>query len=172
MRRKLKEAAGLTLVEMLAAVAVLILLGLILNTGMQMAVGSYRTMIARSEVELLLSTLADALGDDLRYAQEVETDADGKLKTYQDASGDTVGLVIGPDGQAYAGDKRVLPPGAYGRGAYAVKTMDISFAEADSCFTVELKVGQKTGEISDERTFTVRCLNPYGGTPEEGETTP
>lgn len=172
MRRKLGEESGLTLVEMLAAVVVLILLGLMLNTGMQLAVRSYRTMIAHSEVQLLLSTLADALGDDLRYAQEVETDAGGKLTAYQDASGDTVSLVIGPDGQVYAGEKRILPPGAYGRGAYAVKTMDISFAEADSCFTVELKVGQKTGEISDERTFTVRCLNPYGGKPEEGETTP
>ena len=38
MRRKLKETAGLTLVEMLAAVAVLILLGMMLITGMQMAV--------------------------------------------------------------------------------------------------------------------------------------
>lgn len=170
MRRKLREKSGLTLVEMLAAVAVLILLGLMLNTGMQMAVRSYRTMIAHSEVQLLLSTLADALGDDLRYAQEVETDAGGKLRTYQDASGDTVSLVIGPDGQAYAGDKRVLPPGAYGRGAYEVKTMEIGFAE--ECFTVALEVGQKTGEISDERTFMVRCLNPRGGTPEEGETTP
>lgn len=170
MRRKLKEAAGLTLVEMLAAVVVLILLGLMLNTGMQMAVRSYRTMIARSEVELLLSTLADALSDDLRYAQEVETDAGGKLTAYQDASGHTVSLVIGSDGQVCAGDKRILPPGAYGRGAYVVRTMDISFA--DDCFTVALEVGQKTGEISDERTFTVRCLNPYGGTPEEGETTP
>lgn len=170
MRRKLREKSGLTLVEMLAAVAVLILLGLMLNTGMQMAVRSYRTMIARSEVELLLSTLADALSDDLRYAQEVETDAGGKLKTYQDASGGTVSLVIGPDGQIYAGGKRVLPPGAYGRGTYVVKAMEIDFAE--ECFTVELKVGQKAGEISEERTFTVRCLNPYGEMPEEGETTP
>lgn len=170
MRRKLRETAGLTLVEMLAAVAVLVLLGLMLNTGIQMAVRSYRTMIACSEVELLLSTLADALGDDLRYAQEVETDDGGRLKTYQDASGDTVSLVIGPDGQVYAGDKRVLPPGAYGRGAYVVKTMDIGFAE--ECFNVALEVGQKTGEISGERTLTVRCLNPRGETPEEGETAP
>ena len=171
MRRKLRGKSGLTLVEMLAAVAVLILLGLMLNTGMQMAVRSYRTMIARSEVELLLSTLADALSDDLHYAQGVKTGADGKV-AWQDAGDASVGFVIGPDGQAYVGDKRVLPPGAYGRGAYEVKTMDVSFAEADSCFTVELKVGQKTGEISEERTFTVRCLNPRGETPEEGETTP
>lgn len=170
MRRKLKEAAGLTLVEMLAAVAVLILLGMMLNTGMQMAVRSYRTMIAHSEVQLLLSTLANVLGDDLRYAQEVETGAGGQLTAYQDASGETVSLVIGPDGQVYAGDKRVLPPGAYGKGAYVVRTMDISFA--DGCFTVALEVGQKTEEISGERTLMVRCLNPYGGTPEEGEMTP
>ena len=58
----------------------------------------------------------------------------------------------------------------HGKGTYVVRTMDISFA--DGCFTVALEVGQKTEEISGERTLMVRCLNPYGGTPEEGETTP
>lgn len=159
MRRKLRESSGLTLVEMLCAVAVLILLGLMLNTGMQMAVRSYRTMIARSETQLLLFTLADALSDDLRYAQEVETGTGGELLSYQDASGGTVSLTVGADGQAYAGGKRLLPPGAYGNGAYGVQTMDISFAEG--CFAVKLKVGQRTGDIQAETALTVRCLNPY-----------
>lgn len=167
MRRKLKKQAGLTLVEMLCAVVILILLGLMLNTGMQMAVRSYRELIADSETQLLLSTLADALSDDLRYAQEIETDLNGNLISYQDASGGVVSLTIGPDGQARAGGKRVLPPGAYGKGAYVVKTMDISFAEG--CFTVLLEVGEEAGSISAETTLTVRCLNPYGEEAEEGE---
>lgn len=170
MRRKLREESGLTLVEMLCAAAVLILLGLMLNTGMQMAVRSYRTMIARSETQLLLFTLADALSDDLRYAQEVETGAGEELLSYQDASGGTVSLSVGTDGQAYAGDKRVLPPGAYGKGAYEVQEMDIRF-DGD-CFAVTLKVGQREGEVSAETALTVRCLNPCGEDAEEGETTP
>ena len=72
MRKKLREEAGLTLVEMLAATAMLMLLVMLLGTGLQMMYNTYQTMIARSEVELLLSTAVDALADDLRYARNVE----------------------------------------------------------------------------------------------------
>ena len=72
MKQKLKEKTGLTLVEMMAAVAVLVLLTLMLSTGMGMAMQTYQTMVAKSEVDLLLSTAVDALSDDLRYAWNVE----------------------------------------------------------------------------------------------------
>lgn len=81
MRRKLAGHEGLTLVELLAAVVILILLGLILNAGLQMAMTSYRAMIAQSETELLLSTLADILADDLRYAEDVAA-REGMLDSY------------------------------------------------------------------------------------------
>ena len=47
MRKKLSRSEGLTLVEMLAAVVILVLLGLILNAGLHMALNSYRTMCAQ-----------------------------------------------------------------------------------------------------------------------------
>ena len=72
MRKKLREKAGLTVIEMLAATVVLVLLALMLNTGLQMALNTYETMIAQSEVELLLSTAVDSLADELRYAQKVD----------------------------------------------------------------------------------------------------
>ena len=78
MRRKLAGQGGLTLVEVLAAAVILVLLGLIVNAGMQMALSSYRAMVAQSETGLLLSTLADTLADDLRYA-EVTVDGSGGL---------------------------------------------------------------------------------------------
>lgn len=70
MRKKLKNEAGLTVIEMLAATIVLVLLALMLNTGLQMAFNTYETMIAKSEVELLLSTAVDTLADELRYARD------------------------------------------------------------------------------------------------------
>ena len=48
MRKKLRGEGGLTLVELLAAVVILILLGLLLNTGLQMAVRTYRAVTAQS----------------------------------------------------------------------------------------------------------------------------
>ena len=71
MRKKLKSQRGLTLVETLCAVVILILLGLILNAGLQLSVRAYDDMTAETETELLLSTAADALADVLRFAVKI-----------------------------------------------------------------------------------------------------
>ena len=66
MRRKLRAEKGVTLVEMLACAVILVLLGLMLNTGIQVAARSYHAITAKAETQLLLSTITDALADDLR----------------------------------------------------------------------------------------------------------
>lgn len=168
MRKKLRGEGGLTLVEMLAAVVILILLGLLLNTGLQMAVNSYRTIVARSKTELLLSTAVDALADDLRYARDVS--GSGTAFTYtSDSFGADAALGLNSDGQIVAkvGDeeKRLLSTGAYGlNGAYQVKEMKISYTRPN--FTIELTVETKDGAISAQTPgggVTVRCLNPGKG---------
>lgn len=162
MKRKLRSERGLTLVEMLCAVAVLMLLALMLNTGLQMAMGSYRDLTAQSEAQMLLSTLSDALADDLRYARNVVADADKKLIKYDSDSYGSVPHGAGDflkidSGQVLANGKRVLPSGAYGNGAYKVQQMDVSYDSG--FFKVELKVEQANGTVSAETEFTVRCLN-------------
>lgn len=164
MSKKLRDKQGLTLVEMLCAIAILLLLGLMMNTGMRMAVRSYQDAVAQSEAHLLLSTLSDALADDLRYARDVAAGADGTLLSYSSDSynsGGRASLEVGESGQVTAGGKRVLPSGAYGNGAYVVKSMQITYKSqaGGSFFTVQLKVGQTEGEISAETEFTVRCLS-------------
>lgn len=162
MRRKLAERSGLTLVEMLAAVAVLALLGLVLSAGMQMAMDSYHSMVAQSETELLLSTLADTLADDLRYAEAVKTDGDENLVSYySDSYGENTQLSV-KDDKVYASsggkDMRVLPDGAYGKGRYAVDKMDITYA--DNVFQLTLSVKEKNSDIGASTDLSVRCLNP------------
>lgn len=167
MRRKLAGREGLTLVELLCAVVILILLGLILNTGIQMAVNSYRTMIAQSETELLLSTLADTLAGDLRYAEDVKViPGEDKLvdSYFSDSYGEKTRLWLDDDGRVYADGGgntrlRVLPDGAYGlNGRYEVARMNISYE--DRVFTLDLSVREKDGSIRAETKLSVRCLNP------------
>lgn len=164
MREKLRDERGLTLVEMLCAAVILIILGLMVNTGLQMAVRSYQSAAAQSELQLLLSSLSNALADDLRYArEEIVTGAGGTLVSYSsDSYGTNTSLGIGDNGQVMAGTesgaKRVLPSAAYGNGAYEVKEMGITY-ESEGFFHIELKVGQAEGAISAKTDFTVRCLN-------------
>lgn len=106
MRKKINSEAGFTLVEMLAAVVVMVLLALMVGVGIQMASNSYQTVVAKSEVELLVSTAIDAIADDLRYAREY---VDGKPVKVTCASGtyetDSTGVFT------YASD-------SYGYGTY------------------------------------------------------
>lgn len=168
MARKWKDSRGLTLVEMLCAVAILVLLGLLINTGLHLAVRSYRDITAQEELELLAASLSNALADDLRYAQFPETNTGGSLQKYQSEryNGDTV-LSIGKDdendgkdkGQLYANTYRVLPSGAYGSGgAYVVDHFEITYA--DGLFTVDLTVKQAAGDLSAKAHFNVRRLSP------------
>lgn len=172
MRKKLNSESGLTLVEMLAVVVILILLGLLLNTGLQMAMSTYRTIVAQSEVELLLSTAVDAISDDLRYARDVAEDgADGFTYTSDSFGADTA-LDLNSVGQIVArvGDeeKRLLSTGAYGlNGAYQVKKTAedkeiVSWDETAGTFTIQMKVETTDGAISAQTPnggVTVRCLN-------------
>lgn len=176
MRKKIRSEAGFGLVEMLAATVVLMLLALMLNTGIQMAFNSYRTMIAKSEVELLMSTAMDALADDLRFAQAVKVDGNKKLISYySDSFGENTKLEVGVQGTPNEGQimakvdddppKRFLSTGAYGakksdseKRAYEVSDMEITYE--NNIFTIKLTVRSTANiSISATRVVTVRCLN-------------
>lgn len=158
MRKKLKSRSGLSMVEMLAAVFILALLALVLHTGLQAAMESYHGSVAASETQLLLSTLSDALSDDLRYARQVELGPDGTLRSYHsDSYGEGTTLTLGGDGQVYAHGMRLLPPGAYRNGLYLVERMAVTYQ--DGCFTIDLKVREAKGSIHAETQLTIRCLN-------------
>ena len=178
MRKKLAEKSGVSLVEMLCATIILVLLGLLLNTGLQLSLKSYRELRAESETQLLLATAIDALADDLRYARRVETDTGGALKSYlSDSYGKETDIKVDDTGQLLAAGKRVLPPGAYGKGAYHIEKLEITYDNASLLFTVKLEVTAPgipgAGAKTPEEGVTIRCLNPAMTAPEgEGGTTP
>lgn len=161
MRKKLSGEGGLTLVELLCAVVILILLGLLLNTGLQMAVNTYRAIVAQSEAELLLSTALDAIADNLRYARDVTAGADGKLSSYtSDSFGKGASIELNDKNQIVVNGMRLLPTGAYGLNeAYRVDKEKMSIQYVEPNFTISLKVVTKDEKISAEASVTVRCLN-------------
>ena len=155
--RKLSNRQGLTLVEMVAAAGVLALLSLILNTGLLMAQNSYYTMTGEAESQLLVSTLTDLLSNELRYARDVEVDADGELVRYTSANyGRNTSLALNAEGQLEANSRLMLSSGAYGNGAYQIQAWSIVYQ--DGLFTVTLDISGGH-DISNQTEFSVRCLN-------------
>lgn len=163
MKKKLKSSAGFSLVEMLCAAVILMLLCLMISTGIHMAMVNYRAITSESEVQLLLSSLSDALADKLRYCV-VYTDETGTA-----VKGLSIGEVSAPDGMVLVDSSKLLPDGAYGEklaeGANGRKyraevTVEPSVSSGTPIFTVELKVGETSGDIGAETKLTIRCLNP------------
>lgn len=173
MKEKLKSSAGFSLVEMLCAVAVLMLLCVMLNSGLSMAMRSYFDLTAKAETQLLLNSLTNAIAGELRYAHEASFDGEGNL-TYNGGRK----LTLGSDKQVYVDGRELLPRekddtnrgGAYKNGEYQVTQMDIVYDQETACFTLKLKVVWKNSGISAETPpegVAIRCLNPAK---EEGTT--
>lgn len=163
LKKKLKSSRGLTLVEMVAAAGVLALLGLMLHTGLFMVQESYTKMTGESESQLLLSTLTDLLSNELRYARDVVTGEGGSLQRYTSINyGRNTTLSLNENAQLEANNRQMLSSGAYGNGAYRIEIWDIDYDETAQLFTVQLKVTGR-GSISNETTFSVRCLNGAAG---------
>ena len=186
MKRKINSEAGFTLVEMLAAVVILVMLSLMLGTGLQMTMDSYQKITAQSEVDLLASTAVNALADDLRFARDVSVktiDANQAADYKKDCSNfnytsdsfagkelriglnDAGQIVVCENNGAGPAVREFLSSGAYGvmgadgKRAYKV-TEDMSIAYKDGIFTIGLTV-QAVADPSIEATrdVTVRCLN-------------
>ena len=178
MRKKLSRENGLTIVEMMAATVILILVGMMLGTGLQMALQTYQKIVAQSEVELLLSSAVDALADELRFAQNVSAGGvSGVNFTYDsDFYGKPTRLEL-TGGRILANGEQMLSTGAYGSGglyrSYSICAVDgqpiitphvpsPESASNEITFTIHLKVVADGTDISaktPDEGVTIRCLN-------------
>jgi len=87
--KKLKDYKGFTLAETLLAVIILLLVSTIVATGMPAAKSAYEKIVVAANAQVLLSTGATALRDELGTAWDVKIEDDGKTVTYY--SSDTGG---------------------------------------------------------------------------------
>ena len=92
--RKLKERAGFTLAEMLLATLILLLVSSIVVAGIPAAKNAYEKVVLGSNAQILLSTTAAALRDELGTAWDVKTDETGELLYFSADTGAVSKLYI------------------------------------------------------------------------------
>ena len=98
-KRKLKGRAGFSLAETMLAVLILLLVSGIVATGIPAARNAYEKVIVAANAQVLLSTTATALRDELGTAWNVEKIGDTELKYYSSDTGALSRLYIkGNDG--------------------------------------------------------------------------
>lgn len=157
LKRKLASRRGVTLSEMLVTVAILGLVTLAVSVGISSALRVYNQSVALSDAQTLSSTLSQAIMDELRYARDMKTSAEGALSSYTSMDyGLNAAFATDAEQHITVGGKDLVGSGAYaGLGAGA----EISYDSSTQCFTVKLTIYQGT-EALRLNTFSVRALNP------------
>ena len=86
--KKLKSKKGFTLVEMMACVLTMTMIGLICTLGLNMATRSYNESLFESGSQMLESMVDTSLGDVLRYSYDVTVDGSNNVTGLSNATFD------------------------------------------------------------------------------------
>ena len=135
---KLRDQKGLTMVELLVTVVIVLLFSGLVAVGADAGVRSFRASMADAQAQELCSTLTTALSDKLRYCT-VENDKNRIFFQdvgYVDGSVDSV-FSVNNDGQLELNKKRFLGKAAYPQG---LKINSFSIRFADNTFTVSFQI--------------------------------
>lgn len=166
---KLRDQKGLTMVELLVTVVIVLLFSGLVAVGADAGVRSFRTSMADAQAQELCSTLTTALSDKLRYCT-VENDKNRIFFQdvgYVDGTVDSVFSVNG-DGQLELDKKRFLGKAAYPQGL-KINSFSISFA--DNTFTVSFQIINRENTTMASADFQVKRINledtPAAPAPEE-----
>ena len=154
---KLRDQKGLTMVELLVTVVIVLLFSGLVAVGADAGVRSFRTSMADAQAQELCSTLTTALSDKLRYCT-VENDKNRIFFQdvgYVDGSVDSVFSVNG-DGQLELDKKRFLGKAAYPQGL-KINSFSISFA--DNTFTVSFQIVNRELIAMASADFQVKRIN-------------
>ena len=160
-KKKRRRKSGFTLIEMLAAIVVMILITAALSVGIPATMNAYQEMKAVSESTVLLSTLSQSLTDELRYARDVKLQSSDNL-TLASFTSSIYGLDVKPvshEGKIEMVYTRVPPGGGAPVSTYyplvndAVYTNDLAIGLSDitydgQVFYLELTVYQPLGTTS------------------------
>ncbi len=155
MLKKLRSRRGMSLAETLTALALFAILSVALVVGTTAAWKVYQKAVVASEARTLQSTLTQSLGDELRYARNIQPDGSFDSETFG------LGVsVISNDGKVQIGNGtksyELLPAKAYTKGLKAA----VEVTYADGSFTVDLTIQHDLlPEGGRKTTFNIRALN-------------
>ena len=159
---KLRDQKGLTMVELLVTVVIVLLFSGLVAVGADAGVRSFRTSMADAQAQELCSTLTSVISDKLRFCGTVTPGADGSLdhifiQDLGSVEGEGAAFQVDADGQLTLGSTKLLSSAAYPRGL-RVRDVSLRYDSASGIFTVTLQVGTADSTLA-ETDFEVRRLN-------------
>lgn len=163
---KLKNKSGLTLVEMLCCVVVMLLVSIGMVNGVSLAVRNYESSLMSSESQVLCSTLTNLVSDELRYSGAVDWEA-APIRFYsrtygsecifsQNDSKQVTLNEIQRDGTPAQRGYKLLPNRSYHLGMRASVTLSKA---KDNIFSVTILVMDSKDRELAQNVFEVEKLN-------------
>ncbi len=159
---KLRSPRGFTLTEMLCALAVLALLGVVLVTGLRFGVTCYGKLVTRAEAGILCTRLSAAIKQELRYTDRVK--AEGEAFTYRSEKlGEDTRLSVDARGQVVLTNgsetENLIGMDAYTHGLRA--DLKIIWDPDTGLFAVWLQIrDRENGAVLEAAEFEILRLNP------------
>jgi len=167
-RKKLRSSAGMTLTELLVALAIVALIGMSLTVGVNSAAKVYRDATRLYEAETLCGTILTYLEDEFRFGRNIHN---------ENVAGSTHKEVVF-DSTAFGNDVKVIVDGgkikvgkepassyydllsttAYTSGLMVIVKDDkskISYDESSGLITITIAVGPNEDTVYASHTVTV-----------------
>lgn len=154
--KKLKNRAGMTVTELLVTVLLVVLLSGAILAGTNTALKTYRQSVSLSRAQTTLSTLMEAVGDELRLAGKVQV-VDGTV-SFASArkNGQEVRLSLSDKGELLVGDTLLVTDGVYANGTLQVTQFHLDYK--DGVFQASITIAGEDGvQVSAQCAF--RRLN-------------
>lgn len=179
--RKLKSRAGMSLLEVLCAVLILLLVSVGMTSAVTLAANQYQKSLRNSEAQVLFSTLRTVLSHELAYTSYIENDPNlgviilppsipldysyGAITT--DDSGEKgYGQIVFANPNDSTERNFVLSKAAYTKGLLA-KVTSITYSNTTHYFTVYLSIGYNGTEYYGGE-FQVKNVNETTATVADG----
>lgn len=157
---RLRNKKGMSIVELLSAIAVMLLVTVVLVTGVRLGVKAYTKSVSMSEAQILCTTLTTVVSDELRYAGTVHIDESGRVGFFsQNVGGDSqTGSSFTSDKNGYVllGETPILSKSSYPYGLKAEVT--VTMDEADKIFNAKVTVKSKNNTELSANEFQVKPI--------------
>lgn len=166
---KNKKTAGLTLVEMLCCVVIMLLVSIGMVNGVSLAVRNYQSSLMASESQLLCSTISSLVTDELRYAGAVDWGKDpiqfgspsyGRCYFSQNEKKQVTLNTVSEAGTDTGKSYKLLPSRAYHFGMEATVTLAKKDGSPNTFSVTILVSAPNNGPELAKSEFDVEQLNP------------
>lgn len=165
MKKKLKGRGGYTLTEILIVVAIVAIIAAAGAVTTTAVISARNSMIEAADAQILGSTAAQAIADELRYGQNIKVDTDEtKVTLDSTAFGDSVCIKLDGGRLAVAVDGGTETQMMLAESAYSgLKISKLTFEKdaAGTGVTVNITVSGRNGEDKWSESFSVVPLNGF-----------